>query len=166
MYFVTKTCFLSQFCDDPYSVTKLWRSLFVTTKSEKCHEIYAMADMRVPRRTEKHRKTYLLLTWRWLGYDVANPFWRFDSSQNNEWPNKAHLESIILWAKLQAHYVLHMSTIFISVQPICTYYSPFLIQPITNIAAQSPIKIEDRITQDQHKCSHIYHLLILVAQIQ
>ena len=26
--------------------------------------------------------------------------------------------------------------------------------------------IEDRFTQDQHKCSHIYHLLILVALIQ
>ena len=55
---------------------------------------------------------------------------------------------------------------FYTCRPFLYQFSPFLIQPITNIAARSPIKIDDRFTQDQHKCSHIYHLLILVAQIQ
>ena len=158
-------CFCHKFCDDPYSVTKLWRSLFVTTKSEKCHEIYAMADMRVPRRTEKHRKNYLLLTWRWLGYDVANPFWRFDSSQNNEWPNKAHLESSIFWAKLQAHYVLHISIILYQSSPFAHITGHSSVNPLQTLQPEAQ-SIEDRFTQDQHKCSHIYYLLILVEQIQ
>ena len=149
-YILWRKCiFCHKFYNDSYCVTNLWHSLFVTTKPKKHHKIYAMADNASAMSDRKSHKNCLLPTWRWLGYDVADPLWRFDSSQNNEWPNKTHLDSTIFWAKLQAHYIYTCRSFLYQSSPFAhIYYRPFLIQPITNIAARSPMnrKIHKRST--------------------
>ena len=121
--------------------------------------------MQVPRRTKKHHKKLssadVAMTRIWRGRPFCDDLIRHKTMNGPTKPiwkalySELNCKPITFYA---CRSFLYQSSPFAHI----TTHSSF--NPLQTLQSRAQL-IEDRFTQDQHKCSHIYHLLILVALI-